>query len=68
MNSPTSATSTKRAAGRLTRKTAGNATTVNRIAAKVSGGTCPMPSSMTTKLMPQMVAVRQASSDGPRGM
>jgi len=56
MNAPTAATVRNGSGGRGTRKQAGTATTVNRIAANSSGGTDPMPQSMTTKLKPHRAA------------
>ena len=41
---------------------AGTATTVNLIAANSSGGTVPIPQSMTTKLKPHRAATRAASA------
>ena len=60
MNAPTAATVRNGTGGRGTRKQAGTATTVNRIAANSSGGTVPMPQSMTTKLKPHRAATRAA--------
>ena len=61
MNAPTAATVRNGTAGRGTRKQAGTATTANLIAANSSGGTVPMPQSMTTKLKPHSEATRTAS-------
>ena len=55
MNAPTAATVRNGTGGRLTKKQA-TETTEKRIAANSSGGTVPMPQSMTTKLKPQRVA------------
>ena len=62
MNAPTAATVRNGTGGRGTRKQAGTATTVNRIAANSSGGTDPIPQSMTTKLKPHREATRTARS------
>ena len=62
MNAPTVATVRNGTGGRGTKKQAGTATTVNRIAANSSGGTDPIPQSMTTKLKPQSEATRTARS------
>ncbi len=66
MNRPTAAIVCHGASGRRTRRTAGNTTTVNRIAAKSRGGTPSMPQSITTKLKPQIVATRAARSESRR--
>ena len=66
MKTPTATIVRHGASGRRTKKTAGNTTAVNRIAAKSSGGTPSMPQSMTTKLKPQMVATRAARSESRR--
>ena len=55
MNAPTAATVRNGTGGRFTNKQA-TETTEKRIAANSSGGTVPMPQSMTTKLKPQRVA------------
>ena len=60
MNAPTAATVRNGTGGRGTRKHAGTATTANRTAANSSGGTVPMPQSMTTKLKPHKAATRTA--------
>src|SRR6185437_3921011 len=60
MNAPTAATVRNGTAGRGTRKQAGTATTANRTAANSSGGTEPMPQSMTTKLKPHSAVTRTA--------
>ena len=57
MNAPTAATVRNGTGGRLTKKQASE-TTENRIAANSSGGTVPMPQSMTTKLKPHRAATR----------
>jgi len=57
MNAPTAATMRKGTGGRGTKKQASE-TTEKRIAANSSGGTVPMPQSMTTKLKPQRAATR----------
>ena len=60
MNAPTAATVRNGTGGRGTKKHAGKATTVNLIAANSSGGTDPIPQSMTTKLKPHRAATRIA--------
>ncbi len=61
MNAPTAATVRSGTGGRLTKKQASE-TTENRIAANSSGGTVPMPQSMTTKLKPHKAATRAISA------
>ena len=57
MNAPTAATVRNGTGGRGTNRHATD-TTENRIAANSSGGTAPMPQSMTTKLKPHRAATK----------
>jgi hypothetical protein len=60
MNVPIAITICHDAWGRGTKNTSGNATSTNRIARNSSGGTSSRPSSMTTKLSPQISITRIA--------
>ena len=60
MNAPIVTTSRHGMAGLGTRKIAGISTTTKRIATNSVGGMSPRPSSMTTKLAPQMTVTSTA--------
>lgn len=67
--SPTPTTHFHATLGRPTKNTAGSAATRKRRAEKSSGGKWSRPTSMTTKLTPQMAVTRTASAmwDGRMG-